>query len=177
MKKAKTLIERAKEGRLPAYALKLARREGLDFSRLARLIATGKAVIPYNRQVKLKMPCIIGKGASVKINANIGTSLNFPYLKEELKKMRAACQAGADTIMDLSTGGNIAKIRKSIRSKCPLPLGTVPVYELAESLRRQGKGIIRAKPDDFFNIVEKHARDGVDFMTIHCGLTLAGLEA
>ncbi|MBI5698760.1 phosphomethylpyrimidine synthase ThiC [Candidatus Saganbacteria bacterium] len=119
---------------------------------------------PRHKGVK---PVRIGSGLSTKVNANIGTSADYPNIDEELKKLKVAIEAGADTIMDLSTGGDISAIRKSILSACPVPLGTVPIYQAIVEKRMTAEGM--------FEVVEEQAQDGVDFMTIHCGVNFESI--
>lgn len=134
-----------------------------------------KIVTLRNRKRKIKI-CKVGEGLRTKINANIGTSPLASNLKNEIKKLEAAIQAGTDTIMDLSCGGNIDKIRKELISRCPIPFGTVPIYEAAHETIKTGKKITDIPVELFFEAVEKQAEDGVDFMTIHCGVTRHVLE-
>ncbi|RLA84717.1 MAG: phosphomethylpyrimidine synthase, partial [Deltaproteobacteria bacterium] len=111
-----------------------------------------------------------------KVNANLGTSPDHADLQEELLKLRLALEAGADAVMDLSTGGNLDEIRRTILRHCPVPLGTVPIYQAAvETAQRKG-AIVHMTLDDIFEVIERQARDGVDFMTVHCGLTFRALE-
>jgi phosphomethylpyrimidine synthase len=124
-------------------------------------------VTPHNPRHKGVKQISIGQGQSTKVNANIGTSADFPDVDDELKKLEAAVEAGADTIMDLSTGGDISAIRKRILAACSLPLGTVPVYQAMVEKRMTTEGM--------FEVVEEQARDGVDFMTIHCGVTFESI--
>ena len=144
--------------------------EGIEPAKLARLVRAGKAVIPSNPRHKILRPCAIGEGLRVKVNANIGTSRDHIDIEEELEKVRVSVKFGADAIMDLSTGGNIREIRKMVIRESPVPVGTVPIYEAVCGLSRKGgPGAMRS--DDLFKAIESHARDGVDFMTVHCGVT------
>ncbi len=172
----KTQLELARAGIASRELKMLAAQEGIKESQLLQLVAEGKAVIPSNKQITLEQPRAIGKGLLVKVNANLGTSPLFPQAKEERKKLKAVLSAGADTVMDLSTGGNIKNIRAQIRKNCPLPLGTVPIYEAAERSRLKGEGLINIKEDAFFQIIEEQAKDGVDFVTVHCGITQYSLS-
>lgn len=134
-----------------------------------------KIVTLRNRKRKIKI-CRVGEGLRTKINANIGTSPLASNLKNETKKLDAAIHAGTDTIMDLSCGGNIDKIRKELISRCHIPFGTVPIYQAAHETIKTGKKITDIPTELFFDAVEKQAEDGVDFMTIHCGVTRRVLE-
>ncbi|MEA3493541.1 MAG: phosphomethylpyrimidine synthase ThiC [Candidatus Margulisiibacteriota bacterium] len=127
-------------------------------------IAQGVISIPFNPLHKNCRATGVGKGLGTKVNANIGTSVDFPNLEDELKKLESALDAKTDFVMDLSTGGDITAIRKAVLKACPVPLGTVPVYQ----------AIVEDKmtPEGMFDVVEQQAQEGVDFMTIHCGVTL-----
>ncbi len=172
-----TTKEKAKKGILTPEIEYCAREEGITPEALAELVAKGWAVVPANRKAHLSRPCAIGKGLRTKVNANIGTSRDLPDVEPELEKLRVALEAGADTIMDLSTGGPIDEIRRCIRENCPVPLGTVPIYQAAvEAVELHKKPIVEMTVEEMFRAVEKHAQDGVDFMTIHCGVTRAVLE-
>lgn len=144
--------------------------EGIEPAKLKRLLAAGRAVIPSNPRHKKCAPCAIGEGMRVKINANVGTSRDLADLEEELRKVRIAETFGADTVMDLSTGGDIRAIRRSIIRRTRLPVGTVPIYEAVCSASDK-KGVAGMSVDRLFRTIEEHAKDGVDFMTVHCGVT------
>ncbi len=119
----------------------------------------------------------VGKGLSTKINANIGSSRDCPSLENELTKLCIAVKAGADAMMDLSMGGDLGNVRREILNNCPVPLGTVPIYQaVAETVEKQKKNIGDVTVDQFFKVIEEQARDGVDFMTIHCGITRDSTE-
>jgi phosphomethylpyrimidine synthase len=111
------------------------------------------------------------------VNANVGSSRDRADVALELEKMRAAVSAGADAVMDLSTGGPIDEIRRAILAECAVPVGTVPVYQAAADASSRGKSWVELSPDDFFDGIAKQAEDGVDFMTVHCGVTRAALRA
>ncbi|MGB9521702.1 MAG: phosphomethylpyrimidine synthase ThiC [Anaerolineales bacterium] len=130
-------------------------------------VAQGTIVIPYNPLHCNCRPIGIGKGLRTKVNANLGTSPDFFDLDNELKKLSAAIEAKADTVMDLSTGGDIKAIRRSILAASPLPLGTVPIYQA----KVEGKMTV----EGMFEVIEEQAQDGVDFMTIHCGVTFESI--
>ncbi len=172
-----TIKEQAQNGTIIPLFEQCAKDEGISPEKLARLVAEGKAVVPHNRHVELSKPKAIGEGLSTKINANIGTSKDHPDLEPELEKLKAALEAGADAIMDLSTGGPIKEIRQAIREQCPVPLGTVPIYQVAvETMARRKKAMCHMDVDDLFRVIEEQAMEGVDFMTLHCGLTLQAVE-
>ncbi len=112
---------------------------------------------------------------STKVNANIGTSSDFGNVATELEKLRVAISAGSDTVMDLSTGGDITAIRRAIVADSPVPVGTVPIYQAGiEAIDRYG-AIVKMTDDDLFGVIEENARDGVDFITVHCGVTRSAI--
>jgi phosphomethylpyrimidine synthase len=135
------------------------------------MLATGKLVVPCNKRRSAEGVCGIGGGLRTKVNANIGTSRDFIDISRELAKLRAAEDAGADTVMDLSTGGDITAIRRRILDASQLPLGTVPIYEAACRAVHQKKTIMAMTAADMLCGVENHCKDGVDFITVHCGVT------
>jgi phosphomethylpyrimidine synthase len=172
-----TLKDQAKQGIISQLIERCALDEGLNPQILGRAVAAGEVVIPHNRHVELSRPLAIGKGISTKVNANIGTSGDHPELEVELEKLKVALEAGAHTIMDLSTGGSIKEIRQAIRDACPVPLGTVPIYQTAvETVQRRKRSVCEMDVDDLLRVIEEHAQEGVDFVTIHCGLTLNAAE-
>ncbi len=156
--------------KIPLEIKGLSEAEGIEPGLLARLVSSGKVVVPSNPRHRSLRPCAIGQDMRVKINANIGTSKDHIDVEEELEKARVAVKYGADAIMDLSTGGNIREIRRMIVRESPVPVGTVPIYEAVCSRAKKG-GPGAMKADDLFKAIEAHARDGVDFMTVHCGVT------
>ncbi|MEW6203025.1 MAG: phosphomethylpyrimidine synthase ThiC [bacterium] len=171
-----TLIENAKKGRIIQTVRNVAKQEGVDAVWLCGEIAAGRVVIPQNRNRRHITPCGIGNRLRTKVNANIGTSQDRHSTAVELKKLRKAIEAGTDTVMDLSTGGDIGQIRRRIISECPVPLGTVPVYEafVRASMRKHGSPHIDV--EELFDVIEEHAADGVDFMTLHAALTRTALD-
>lgn len=145
----------------------VARKEKIDIDLLKERVAKGLIVIPANINHKNLKPIGIGSGLKIKINANIGTSPVKSDLKIELKKLRTAIEAGADTIMDLSTSNNADEIRKAIIKNCNVPLGTVPIYQAAI----EAGSIKDMDIDIYLKVFKKHAKDGVDFTTVHAGVT------
>jgi phosphomethylpyrimidine synthase len=154
----------------------VARAEGVDLQTLMQGVAQGKVVVLANKGHRGIRPIGIGQGLTVKVNANIGTSSDHADPAEELQKLEVAIEAGADTVMDLSTGGDIDAIRRLILERSPLPVGTVPIYQAAIEVAERKSGIVQMTPDDIFEVIERHAKDGVDFVTVHCGVTLSTLE-
>jgi len=162
-----TQFEAAQKGKITKEMKIVARNEKIAPSQLKKKVAKGLVVIPANKNHRNLKPIGIGSGLRIKINANIGTSLIKSDFKQELKKLKVALEAGADTIMDLSTSHNVDKIRKKIIENCDVPLGTVPIYQVAiESGKVENMDI-----DNYLRVLEKQAKDGVDFVTCHAGVT------
>src|ERR1700752_3996949 len=144
----------------------VAKREKLDEEYVRSEVARGRAIIPANIHHRNLEPMGIGIAFKCKINANIGNSATTSEINEELKKLHPSVHYGADTVMDLSTGGNIPEIRQAIINASPVPIGTVPVYEAISRVRR---------PEDLtmdlmLEVIEEQAEQGVDYMTIHAGV-------
>ncbi len=148
----------------------VARAEGLTTAELSRLIAIGRVVLLKNKKRKIK-PLAVGEKTRVKVNANIGTSPDRADLETELEKLRVAIAAGADTVMDLSVGGDIDEVRQAIIAESTVPVGTVPIYQVAVDARQRRIPFPQVKVKDIFRGIEKHLADGVDFITVHCGIT------
>lgn len=172
----KTLIETLKEGHIPEELKRAAAEEGMDAEALAEEIVAGRAVFPHGLARGVRKPCVIGGGTRVKVNANIGTSADYPDIADELRKLEAAVEAGADAVMDLSTGGDLAKVRMAIANRSPVPLGTVPIYEAGIRAQRDKGSIVAMDEEDMFEVIEDHCASGVDFITVHCGVTMSVLE-
>jgi len=165
-----TLIRRCLTG-TPDEVAAVARAEGLEPGKMARAIAAGRVVIPRN-PVREHVACAIGEGCRVKVNVNIGTSGSRCDPALEMVKAKAALDNGAEALMDLSTGGDLVAIRKKIL-KLDTTVGTVPVYE---AVRRAGNaGDVTA--DLLFKVIREHCKQGVDFLTLHCGVNLHALAA
>lgn len=147
-----------------------AKAENLSEDFIREGVANGTIVIPKNINRDLKKIVAIGKGLKTKVNANLGTSPDHISLKEELEKLDAAIKAGVDAVMDLSTGGNLAEIRKEILAASPVQVGTVPIYEAACRTVAQGKKISQIDGELLFDVIEEQCEQGVDFITVHCGI-------
>ena len=171
-----TQIEAARAGILTAEMKHVAEHEGLEADIIRQGIARGTIVIPANINHRTLVPCGIGKGLSTKVNANIGTSSDFGNVDTELQKLKICLDSKADTVMDLSTGGDITSIRRAIISACSLPLGTVPVYQACVAAATREGAMVKMTDDDLFTAIEDHAADGVDFITVHCGVTSAAIS-
>ena len=171
-----TQLAKARAGVTTPEMEAVAKIEQVDVHWLRDKVAEGKIAIPANINHKGHMPCGIGEGLRIKVNANIGTSSDRAILEEEVAKLEAAEEAGADAIMDLSTGGDIGFFRRNILSRTSLTVGTVPVYQaVVETVNDKG-GLIHLTVDKIFDVIEEQAADGVDFITVHCGVTRAALE-
>ena len=168
-----TQIEEARAGRVTDEMRAVAREEGLTEDAVRRRVARGVVIIPGNVRRREGVKVVgIGEGLRTKVNVNVGTSTTYVDVEMELEKARVAVKYGTDTIMDLSTGGDLDAIRRELMKVAPVPFGTVPVYQaFIEAARKRGAGI-HMEEDDVFNVIEGHLRDGVDFMTIHAGITL-----
>ncbi len=170
-----TQLQAARAGEITAEMNFVAERERLPAETIRDEVAAGRMVIPAN-QVHLQgrlEPMCIGIAAKCKINANIGNSAVTSNLDEELEKLHTAVHYGADTVMDLSTGKDIDRIRAEIIAKSPVPIGTVPIYQMLEEL---GGNIEDMRPQHFLDMVEHQAKQGVDYMTIHCGVLMEHLH-
>jgi len=170
-----TQLELARKGTVSPQIKHVAAKECVEADFIIRGLAEGEIVIPANVNHTNLIPCGIGKGLRTKVNANIGTSSDFCDLNMELRKLQTAIDFGADTVMDLSTGGDISAIRRAIMRASTVPVGTVPIYQAGiEAIENRG-AIINMSVDEIFAIIEEHAKDGVDFMTVHCGVTQASV--
>ncbi len=175
-----TQLEAARSGKITEEMKICAEVEGVDPEALRRGVEEGTIVVVRNALHKGIKPLAIGRGLRTKINANIGTSKDRADVAAELEKVRICVEAGADTIMDLSTGGDIRAIRKAILEASPLAIGTVPIYQAAARMLDQGKSFVDMTGEDLFAAIEENGRDGVDFITVHCGVTrksVASVEA
>ncbi len=170
-----TQLELAKEGNSSPQMELVAQHEGVEAEFVRQGVAKGTIVIPFNARHTNLVPCGIGQGLKTKVNANIGTSSDYGSTDTELEKLRVAIECGADTVMDLSTGGDISAIRQAIIAASSLPVGTVPIYQAGiEAIGSYG-AIVKMTVDDLFAVIEEHARDGVDFITVHCGVTQSAI--
>ena len=172
---SKTQLEAARAGEITPEMEFVAKREELDVNLILEEVAAGRMVIPANT-VHLKKrlePMCIGIASKCKINANIGNSAVTSNIDEELEKLHTSVHFGADTVMDLSTGKDINSIRSAIIDASPVPIGTVPIYQMLEEL---GGNIEDMRPQHFLDMVEHQAKQGVDYMTIHCGVMMEHLH-
>ncbi len=154
-----------------------AKNEGITPEQLMKSVAAGVAAIPKNIHHDFDKVIAIGKGVSTKVNANIGSSMDYPGMGQELEKLCVSIKAGTHAVMDLSMGGDLDAVRRGILKNCPVPLGTVPLYQaIVETVEQENREIGDATVDHMFKTIEKQAIDGVDFMTVHCGITRNSLE-
>ncbi|MBU2599706.1 phosphomethylpyrimidine synthase [bacterium] len=170
-----TQSERAKNGEVTKEMKDVAEREGVSWEYIRDMIAKGKVVIPANVNRECN-PVGIGKGLKTKVNASIGTSPDIINLEMEIDKAKIAEKYQADTLMELSTGGDLDLIRRTILKAISLPVGNVPLYQAAIETIQEFGSVVKMKPDFLFEVIEKQARDGIGFMAIHCGINLITLE-
>ncbi|RLE89828.1 MAG: phosphomethylpyrimidine synthase [Thermoprotei archaeon] len=164
-------MSRARTGAVPEELRIIAREEGIPTERLRDRLASGKIVVLRNKKRGNVRIVGVGEGLRTKVNVNVGTSPSIVDLGMEVEKVRVAVEYGADSIMDLSTGGDLDNIRRKLLEESrPLPFGTVPIYQAYIEGVRTKRGL--PDEDDFIKILERHLEDGVDFMTIHAGITL-----
>ena len=166
-----TQLEIARENKISEEMEICAGQEGVDPEFIRKGVEDGNIVVIRNSKHTSILPLAIGRGLKTKVNANIGTSKDRSDLDLELKKLKVCVAAKADTIMDLSTGGDIRAIRKAIISQSSLIIGTVPIYQAAARMLNSKRAIVEMSADDMFDVIEEHGEDGVDFITVHCGVT------
>jgi phosphomethylpyrimidine synthase len=166
----------ALDGRITDAMRHVADEEGLSVEEVRAALASGEAAIPANPAHKSLKPKGVGKPFTVKVNANFGTSMacNDPEL--ELLKLQAAIDAGADAVMDLSTGGDMEDLRREVVNRSSVPVGTVPIYDAAVRAYERHGDASKFSPIDLFEVVRQHAENGVDFVTLHCGVTRSAVR-
>lgn len=167
-----TQLEMARRGEISLQMKQVAEAENLPVEKIRDGIASGRIVIPWNINHQPSEARGVGEGLRIKVNANIGTSTKFKDIDVEINKMKIAVESGADAVMDLSTGGDIDTVRRTVIKNCPVPVGTVPIYQAATSAVKDCMIVTELTGDDLLNSIEKHAKDGADFVTVHCGVTL-----
>ncbi len=166
-----TQLEMARKNKISEEMEICAEYEGVEPEFIRKGVEDGNIVVIRNKKHKSISPLAIGKGLKTKVNANIGTSKDRTDVDLELKKVRVSVAAGADTIMDLSTGGDIRTIRKAIIKESSLVIGTVPIYQAAVKMLNSNNAIVEMTAEDMFGVIEENGEDGVDFVTVHCGIT------
>ncbi len=165
-----TRMEEAQKGIITPEIEAAAKAEGMDPEVMRQKVADGTVVIVRNTLRDIE-PLVIGEGTSIKINANVGTSSSKASIAEELEKLDVSIEYGAHAIMDLSVAGDLAGIRKQLLERSPVAVGTVPLYEMAKYAKEQEKSVLDLTADEMFMVIEDHCKQGVDFLTIHCGVT------
>jgi phosphomethylpyrimidine synthase len=168
-------MEEAKRGKITPDIEAVARDESKPAEFILRGLAAGRLVIPRNIRREGVRVKGIGEGLRTKVNANVGTSPDYVNIDEEIEKARVAVKYGADTVMDLSIGGDIDEVRHRVLKAVPVPVGTVPIYQAGIKAASHGD-VVDMSSDDIFNAIRKHAQDGVDFVTVHCGVTRSAVE-
>ncbi|MDD5066455.1 MAG: phosphomethylpyrimidine synthase ThiC [bacterium] len=171
-----TQLESAKKNMITPEMRQVARQESLPAAFILEHIKKGEIVLTRNKKHKIKKICGIGKGLRTKINVNIGTSPVHMDLNEEIKKILIAEKYGADTIMDLSIGQILNKVRQKVLEISSIPVGTVPIYQVGYELSRKKRKLESMRIQDILDVIEQQASQGVDFMTVHCGVTQNTLE-
>lgn len=162
-----TQMDAARKGIITKELASVAKSEGMDEQELRGLVACGQAIIPVNKRHTCIKPSGIGNKLRTKINVNLGTSRDWTDLEMEMDKVNSAVALGAEAIMDLSSFGDTQKFRRKLTSECPAVIGTVPIYDAVVYYHKALKEITAR---EWIDVVKMHAEDGVDFMTIHCGI-------
>jgi len=172
----KLQITEAKRGVTTSEMKKVARDEGKSIEQITKALASGRIIIPRNvkrEDIEVKG---IGEGLRTKINANVGTSPDYASIDDEVEKAKVAVKYGADAVMDLSVGGDIDEVRRRVIRAVRVPVGTVPIYQAEVEAAERGS-VVDMNFDDVFNAIRRHAEDGVDFVTVHCGVTRDAVKA
>ena len=176
MKEQQTQLEMARQGIVSEEMKFCAKQENVEPESIRKGVEDGTIVVVRNNRHTSISAMSIGKGLRTKINANVGTSKDRADEALELEKVRVCIEAGADTIMDLSTGGDLGAIRRAIIGASTVAIGTVPIYQAAVAAVNAGKAIVEMSADDLFRAIEENGEDGVDFVTVHCGVTRRSVE-
>ena len=169
---AVTQLRYAREGTVTEEMRYVASRENIEPEKIRQEVARGRMIVPANVNHASLEPMCIGKAARIKINANIGNSQTTSEIEAELEKLKTSIKYGADTVMDLSSGGDIPKIRRSIIEACSVPIGTVPIYEVIS----RTTSVEDMNGDLFLEVIEEQAEQGVDYITIHAGVLFQHLH-
>ena len=166
-----TQMQAARAGKITEAMKAVAAQERQSPEMIRERVAKGTVAICANPNHTGVKPAGVGEGLRVKVNANIGTSSDFPDLAPELEKLKEAVRCGADAVMDLSTGDHIGASRRAIIGQSPVMVGTVPIYEATVTAMKERGAVVDMKAEDLLRAIEEQAKDGADFMTLHCGLT------
>ncbi len=176
MQKNLTQLEMARRGIVSEEMTSCAKHENVSPEFIRKGVEDGTIVVVRNNRHHSIPALAIGKGLRTKINTNVGTSKDRADLGHELEKVRVSIAAGTDTIMDLSTGGDLGAIRRAIIGASTVAIGTVPIYQAAVKAVNAGKAIVEMTGDDLFRAIEENGEDGVDFITVHCGVTRGSVD-
>lgn len=171
-----TQLAKARKGVLTPEMLQVAKTEGVEPDFILKGVREGRITILANNTRPKSKLCGVGEGVSVKVNANIGTSEFASCIEDELVKLKVAIEAGADAVMDLSTGPALLETRRRIMDETTVPIGTVPIYQAAREAVDRAGTVEKMTADELFDAIESHAAQGVDFVTVHCGLTYKAAE-
>lgn len=171
-----TQMQAAREGKITDAMKIVAETEKIPVEQIRAGVAQGTIAICANVNHASLKPCGVGAGLRTKVNANIGTSSTFPDIEPELLKLDEAVRCGADSVMDLSTGNNIDVSRRRIIEHSPIMVGTVPIYQAAVAAIKAHGAIVAMTEDDLLSTIETQAKDGADFMTLHCGVTRSAID-
>jgi phosphomethylpyrimidine synthase len=166
-----TQLEMAREGKISLEMEQAAAAENVSAEKLRQLIASGRAVIPKNKRHQFERVLAIGEGLRTKVNANIGTSGPCGGVEQEIEKLEAAVAADTDSVMDLSTGADFTEVRRMILERSPVMVGAVPIYAVATQLRLEGRALAGMDVDALFRSIETQCAEGLDYITVHCGVT------
>ena len=170
-----SLIREAQNGQITEEMKMVAKVEGVDPEFVRKGVASGRIVIPVS-PYRETMSCGVGKGMRTKVNASVGTSSDIVDIDQEVRKTEVAEKAGADTIMELSTGGDLVEVRKRVIAATSLSVGSVPLYQaFIEAIEKNG-AVVNMNPDDLFRITAEQAKLGTNFMAIHTGINLLTVE-
>jgi len=170
-----TQLEMARQGRVTEEMKLCAEKEGVAPEFIRQGVEQGSIVVIRNNRHTAIVPLAVGKGLRTKVNANIGTSQDHVDLDVELEKVKICAAAGADALMDLSTGGEIRAIRQAVMKASTMAVGTVPIYSAAAEALNRRQSIMEMTADDLFQAIEENGEDGVDFITVHCGVARESL--
>ena len=171
-----TQMQLAREGKITEAMRQAAQSEHIEAETLRERIAKGTVALCANINHAALKPCAVGEGLSTKVNANIGTSSTYPDIEPELKKLDEAVKCGADAVMDLSTGNHIDVSRRRIIEHSPIMVGTVPIYQATVRAIREHGAVVEMTEEDLLSTIEEQAKDGADFITLHCGVTLDAIQ-
>lgn len=166
-----TQLQLARQGTISPEMERAAVAENISAEKLRQLIASGRAVIPKNKKHEVDRVMAIGEGLRTKVNANIGTSGPCRGVQQEIEKLDAAVAAGTDSVMDLSTGSDYMEVRRAIMERSAVMVGAVPIYAVATKMRLEGKALRKIDVDQLFRSIEDQCAEGLDYITVHCGVT------